>query len=356
MNVQDWQNNVAIYLENGGKQLSLDNLHFISIVDEAHALINTEGHNIGFASGWCLQAGPQAFHVVRSSQITIFFTDGKQSYRDNETTTINNLEDFSRRLGAEIHKVSLADSQFRCGGSKEYVDFIDGLFDNNYSGVLSTSWRKSIANRAGAFEFEIVDYPHQLDEKLREKIQLGLTARLISSYSREWKTKKEKAPHQVSPSLMDFYFKYDFNGQPKIYSKPWNYAPDDDYSMFIQATVGTKMHADTLCEVGCPYVVRGFDYDYLGLLWLDDLVYRNGNWVVIVDNVKETALSSTMSNAKKAIINRNKKRILTLSKEENILLLKIIRGYRILLSRALKGMFLYVHDRETKNYLSSLFR
>ena len=35
---------------------------------------------------------------------------------------------------------------------------------------------------------------------------------------------------------------------------------------------------DPLCEVGCPYVVRGFDYDYVGVLWLSDLVWR-GRWV-----------------------------------------------------------------------------
>lgn len=34
------------------------------------------------------------------------------------------------------------------------------------------------------------------------------------------------------------------------------------------------MHQDPLSEVGCPYVVRGFDFDYVGLLWLEDIYVR----------------------------------------------------------------------------------
>jgi DUF2075 family protein len=36
------------------------------------------------------------------------------------------------------------------------------------------------------------------------------------------------------------------------------------------------MHTDPLCEVGCPCAVRGFDFDYLGLLWLGDLLWGDG--------------------------------------------------------------------------------
>jgi DUF2075 family protein len=354
MLVKDWEENISTYFENGGDQRSMDNLHFISVVDEAHALINTEGHNIGFSSGWCLQAGPQAYHVIRSSQITVFFTDGKQSYRDSETTTIDNLEDFSRRLNAEIHKISLEGSQFRCGGSKEYIEFVENLLDNDSEFELDTSWRKTSENESGVFDFEIVDFPHQIDEKLQSKIDLGLTARIISSYSREWITKKESIPHNVAPHLMDFHFNYESNSKEMIYSKPWNYAPGEDYSMFIQAPLGSRMNDNQLCEVGCPYVVRGFDYDYLGLLWLDDLVYRNGKWCVLIENVKETALSQTMSRAKIAIVQKEKSGSKDLTEQELVLLDKIIKGYRILLSRALKGMYLYVHDEETKQYLTSI--
>ena len=185
---------------------------------------------------------------------------------------------------------------------------------------------------------------------------MGLTARIISSYSREWKTKSESIPHDVAPHLMDFHFNYQVNSKDFIYSKPWNYAPNEDYSIFIQAPLGSRMNENQLCEVGCPYVVRGFDYDYLGLLWLDDLVYRNGKWCILIENVKETALSQTLSRAKNAIIQKEKSGSKDLTEPELVLLDKVIKGYRILLSRALKGIYIYVHDQETKQYLNSILR
>ena len=51
-------------------------------------------------------------------------------------------------------------------------------------------------------------------------------------------------------------------------------------------------------RVGCPYVVRGFDYDWVGLLWLDDLVWRDGRWKVNLSSVHETAWSKTRKAAK----------------------------------------------------------
>ncbi|GAA4461895.1 hypothetical protein GCM10023189_37930 [Nibrella saemangeumensis] len=354
MEVQTWPENLKIYFDNKYPDRSPDNLHFLAIVDEAHALINTEGHSIGFASGWCVQAGPQAYHIIRSSQISIFFTDGKQSYRDNETTTIDNIKDFAYRLGATVNHISLDGHQFRCGGSREYVQFIEDLFAGKPARQLDTSWCKSDENPSGAFHVEVVDHPHELDLCLRPYLEEGLSCRLISSYSKEWKTKAMSNPHEAEETQKDFYFSYDYQGQRITFAKPWNYAPSDDYSLFIQAPEGSDMHEDPLCEIGCPYVVRGFDYDYLGLLWLEDLVWRNGKWLVQIEHVKETAISSTLAAAKEGLKKRKKAKQVELSQGELQLLDKVIKGYRILLTRALKGIYLYIHDNETRDYIKSI--
>lgn len=34
------------------------------------------------------------------------------------------------------------------------------------------------------------------------------------------------------------------------------------------------MHEDPLSEIGCPYVVRGFDFAWIGIIWLKDFIYR----------------------------------------------------------------------------------
>jgi DUF2075 family protein len=196
-----------------------------------------------------------------------------------------------------------------------------------------------------------VEYPHQLDEHLSQQIRKGATGRLLSSYSRDWLTKGVDKPHRLPDQNKDFHETYTVGDQQFSYAKPWNYAPGEDYTLFIQAPVGSAMHDDPLCEVGCPYVVRGFDYDYIGLLWLEDLVWREDCWVVQSAYVKETAFSSTLAAARKAYTSRTKAGDAALSDKEVVLREKVIKGYRILLTRALKGVYLWVKDEETRAYL-----
>ena len=336
---------------------SPDNVHFLSIVDEAHALINPEGHRIGFASGWCLQAGPQAYHIIRSSQISVFLLDSEQSYRDNETTSVHDIEKFAAELGAEIEHIDLSGQQFRCGGSKEYEQWVDGLLGQKPA-MNNLSWRRMPSNAEGVFGFDVVDSLFHLEAELMNHHHGGHTVRLISSYSRPWKTKREDNIHQLPLKEQDFFFRVQkrIDGEISPWGRPWNYAPNEDYSMFIQATPGSEMARNPLAEVGCPYVVRGFEYDYLGLLWLDDLVWRNNRWEIQVENVHETALKVTGKAARQAPLQRGteaakRERLESIQRGKQELMAKLMRGYRILMTRAVKGIYVYAHDDETRDYL-----
>jgi len=52
--------------------------------------------------------------------------------------------------------------------------------------------------------------------------------------------------------------------------------------------------------VGCPYAVRGFDYDYVGILWLNDLVWDGGKWRVNPFAVEERGVMSLVMAARDA--------------------------------------------------------
>jgi hypothetical protein len=167
---------------------------------------------------------------------------------------------------------------------------------------------------------------------------------LVSSYSRPWKTKKAASPHSVKPADMDFHIPLPGASPAKHWSKVWNSAPGEDYSHFIQAPVGSVMHGDPLCEVGCPYVVRGFDFDYLGLLWLGDMVRRGDAWHARIEHIHDTAWKKTVAAAK-----RHKRKADPAAIEK--LLQQLKRGYRILMSRAVRGIYVWAEDPETRDYL-----
>lgn len=337
------------------------NHHFLSIVDEAHALINplAKGFRTTRQAGWCLQMGPQAYHIINESQVSVFFTDCKQSFRDNETTSIDDIKDMAARLGARVEEISLDNMQFRCAGSTDYVEWVEKLF--------SKSALQNHSKWAASFDLDVVDYPSDVEEYLRKAMAKGNdSVRLLSSYSVPWTSRDElDAEHSCEGSHYDFVLD-DKDG--KIFKKYWN--NPNGYEIFVQAASGA-MKRDPLCEVGCPYVVRGFDYDYVGVLWLDDLVRRNGKWMLSFKNVCETGNDSTKVKARDEQVKNRPRGIkkgefldrldLIDAEDESMprtqdLFECVMQAYRILLTRTIKGARLYIKDEETREYVRQLLK
>ncbi len=340
--IASWRENLKLFLADSPRLKCEDNAFAVSIVDEAHALIDptVEDRQGMSASGWMLHAGPQAWHVVRASRVSIFLLDPDQSYRDNETTTVERIKAFAEEFGADFTRVSLSGSQFRCSGSVEYMNWVEHALSitRGTSGAervrVSNAW---LRERGGPYEFKVFDDPQALEDALRPKIADGHSARLIASYAREWKTGEALRPHSLPDAEKDFNIRFVRGGQPRSWARIWNYAPKQDYSLFIQAPAGSPAATDPLGEVGCPYVIRGFDFDYVGLLWFSDLVWRGDRWKVNLEHVHESAWRLTLSAARK-------KR----AGAEEAVVERLKRGYRILLSRAMRGTYVWFEDQETR--------
>jgi DUF2075 family protein len=349
MPVADWRGNLAIFASSG-RRSRMPDLHFATtVVDEAHALIDpTVPKAEGVPpSGWSMHAGPQVWHIIRASRITVLFTDSEQSYRDNETTTPAMIEQHAMSIpGTKVKKLSLNGAQFRCGGAKEYTDWVEVVLDTSNPSPVSTDWRRTSENVAGQFEFELLKSPWDLERALRTRSNSGASVRLVASYARKWKTKNLSDPHSLPEDHKDFCIESETPNGVLKWSKIWNYAPEQDYTFFVQARDGSPIQKDPLCEVGCPYVVRGFDFDYVGLLWLSDLVRRDGVWKAQIEHVHETAWKKTVAGA------RGKNN----SEAKALLLRRIQRGYRILLTRAIKGVYVWCEDDETREYLVGALR
>lgn len=340
------------------------NQHFLSVVDEAHALINptAEGFKTNKTSGWCFQAGPQGYHIIYKSQVSIFFMDGKQSFRDNESTSADDIKSWAKELGAEVEVISLEGMQFRCAGSPDYVEWVERLFTNTPL-MNHNRWKEH-------FKLTICDWPSDMEQALRnEMARSGCNCRILSSYSRKWVSGNLPLNHDGYTGRHDFVLTDKDGGQ---YRKYWN--NPNGYNVFVQASEGSTMHDDPLSEVGCPYVVRGFDYDYIGLLWLEDVVWRNGEWYFNTRFTEETANGSTRSAAikeykeyvqkhksyysrsayRQALDNKLFKAYDSRFPKCNRFFQTLAQAYRILLTRAIKGVYIYVADSETRQHLKNL--
>lgn len=366
----------------------------VSLVDEAHALINPEReHGVG-QYGFVTGLGPQAWQIMRASRMTVFFIDPRQSFRARENTTVADIRQWASELDADVETVSLAGAQFRCAGSAEYVAWVESLLADSpteVNQIHASTWRSDpVANaqpaatgnvfafprggRAGlprdllheadpallaaenagsytmpkatrqAFNYRLYDDPFALERALRE-LSPNHTVRLLSSYSRPWKTQGVINPHLAKPEGQDFCEPIVVNGETRLWTKPWNVVPKGDYTPFVQARPGSAMATDPLCEVGCPYAVRGFDFHYVGLIWLEDLVWRDGKWVVQVNHVHESGVGLIARRA------ANEGQLAPAGPHGELLLEKVTQAYRILMTRAIHGLFVWVSDAETREHL-----
>jgi len=86
-------------------------------------------------------------------------------------------------------------------------------------------------------------------------------------------------------------------------------------------------------QVGCIYTAQGFEFDYVGVILGKDLRYdfNSGRWVG--DNTK-----SYDTVVKKA--------------EDNFVDL-VKNTYRVLMTRGMKGCYLYFMDKDTENFFRS---
>ncbi|MFP4150321.1 MAG: DNA/RNA helicase domain-containing protein, partial [Nitriliruptoraceae bacterium] len=87
-------------------------------------------------------------------------------------------------------------------------------------------------------------------------------------------------------------------------------------------------------QVGCIYTAQGFEVDYVGVIFGDDLVYRpREGWVGRKAFSHDRGLKHGTSD------------------EEFTRLVK--NTYRVLLSRGLKGCYLYFTDERTRDFVES---
>jgi DUF2075 family protein len=91
-------------------------------------------------------------------------------------------------------------------------------------------------------------------------------------------------------------------------------------------------------QVGCIYTAQGFEFDYAGVIVGPDLKYNKTAGKVITD---KTA-------CKDPVLKRN-------VKEANMTFDDYVRNiYRVLMSRGMKGCYLYICDENLRNYMKQL--
>lgn len=86
-------------------------------------------------------------------------------------------------------------------------------------------------------------------------------------------------------------------------------------------------------QIGCVYTAQGFEFDYAGVIFGNDLLYREleGGWIA------DTSASFD------SVVKRSKATFLA----------NVKNTYRVLFSRGMRGCYVYFVDRATENFFRS---
>jgi uncharacterized protein len=119
------------------------------------------------------------------------------------------------------------------------------------------------------------------------------------------------------------------------WSRPWNARPNaTGLAEGIPKSYFWASEPGGIDQVGCIYTAQGFEFDYAGVIFGNDLVYRpREGWV----GRKEFSYDGGLKRGT--------------SDEDFTRLVK--NTYRVLLSRGLKGCYVYFTDEKTRDFVES---
>ncbi len=248
---------------------------------------------------------PQIDELLRIAKLNIFFIDENQTVRPNEIGSVAIIKEAARRFEideSEIIEFELK-TQFRCSGSDAYLQWIDKVLDIQGS---------DIAHFDPKMEFRIFESPSEMMTEIRARNQeKGNSARIVAGFCWPWSN-----PNSDGSLVSDV--------KVGNFEMPW----EKKNEFWKWATDPSGME-----QVGTVYTSQGFEFDYIGVIFGNDLVYdlKKQKWIVKPENSHDTMVTRNNED-----LDRHLKNV-----------------YRVLMSRAHKGVYVYFVDKATEEYFKA---
>lgn len=288
---------------------------FVDVAADSYdALIVDEAHRLNAKSGLYRNLGDnQIRELIRAARCTVFFVDDDQRVTLHDIGHTEELRNLARAAGAEITELELS-SQFRCNGSDGYLAWLDDVLDirETANEVLDTA----------EYDFRVFDSPAEMHALIEARNRANNRSRVVAGYCWKWPSKKDPAAWDIV--MEEFQYK-----------RRWNL--DKDGSLWIVAP-------DSVNEVGCIHTCQGLELDYVGVIIGPDLAFRDGK--IVTDASRRASSDQSVKGLKKMI------------KEDRVAGLKLAdlivkNTYRTLMTRGMKGCYVYCADGALATHLRS---
>jgi hypothetical protein len=286
----------------------------VLICDEAHRIRKTS--NSQYTKKDQRSTKAQIEELLYVSRVLVLFIDNYQTVRPDEIGKVSYVHEYlQQRDDVDIHEYELT-TQFRCGGSETFIEWV-----NDTLGIVKSA--SPVLEPSDSFEFRICQTPFELEQLIRARVDEGFTARMMAGYCWPWSMPNGDG------TLVDDVVIGDW-------SRPWNAKPDA--SRLAPGIPKAPLWAYSpggIDQVGCIYTAQGFEFDFAGIIVGNDFVYDldKGQWIAHRDRSCDGTLKRSASYLEYA---------------RNL--------YRVLLTRGMKGCYVYFVDKDTERFVRSRLR
>lgn len=279
-----------------------ENMAGTLLVDEAHRLNEKSGmfHNMG---------ENQIKEIIHSSLCSVFFIDEEQRVTMDDIGSVDQIKSWARKEDSQVYELELV-SQFRCNGSNGYLAWLDD--------VLQIRPTANTDLEDVDFDIRICKSPTEVLNLIVEKNKTTNSARMLAGYCWDWNKAEANNTNYHDIKIGDF-------------EMSWNLANGEPFAV-----------SDTsVNEVGCIHTSQGLEFDYVGVIIGNDIRFEDGR--VITDFTKRAKTDQSLKGIKK--MSRDNPEEAQRRADE------IIRNtYRTLLTRGMKGCYIYCVDSELEEY------
>lgn len=280
-----------------------ENMAGTLLVDEAHRLNEKSGmfHNLG---------ENQIKEIIWSSLCSVFFIDEDQRVTMDDIGSVDQIKRWAREEDSEVYEMELV-SQFRCNGSNGYLAWLDDVLQ------IRPTANKNLDDVD--FDIRICDDPNEVRNLIIEKNKTTNRARMLAGYCWDWNKAEANNTNYHDIKIGDFEMSWNLNG-----GEPF-------------AVAETSVN-----EIGCIHTSQGLEFDYVGVIIGDDIRCENGE--IITDFTKRAKTDQSLKGIK-TLYKENPGEAQRRADE-------IIRNtYRTLLTRGMKGCYIYCTDKKLADYL-----
>lgn len=280
-----------------------------NIVD---TIICDEGHRLTAKT----QLGPkiagenQIKEIINASLCSVFFIDESQRVTLSDIGTVSEIVKWADELDSEVQEMELV-SQFRCDGSDGYLAWLDDVLEIRETANFDL---KDID-----YDIRIMDSPNEVRDLIIECNKTRNQSRILAGYCWAWLKEGQNNSDVHDIKIGDF-------------EMSWNLGNTSTFAI----------DENSVNEVGCIHTSQGLEFDYAGVIIGDDMRYENGH--IVTDFTKRAKTDQSLKGIKK------------LYKENPEFALKeadeIIKNtYRTLMTRGMKGCYVYCTDKNLADHL-----